>query len=233
MPPGGQSPAPRKRRTGLIVGAVIAAGVLLAAGIAGLVLSARSAPSAAAGVTPKKAGSGRPSAAPTVIPGEVHSLVLPASADGFRRLTGTTASDLVAAMRTAMTSKLKGLPAVERAVAARSLQGLHIGLYFQGNPAHRLVFIGYGPHTYRYLQPAGVPGLVASSFLLGAGVRNAQRYPPGRFGGVLYCGVRTTGVPLTYCMWADQSTAGVLIKGNVTPDQLASIARVFRARTEH
>jgi len=72
------------------------------------------------------------------------------------------------------------------------------------------------------------------SFFLGAGVPNANDFPPGPPGGVLRCGKTTrVSVPVTMCAWDDSSVLALVAEPGVSESRLARVALAFRGAAEH
>jgi hypothetical protein len=236
--PGGQYPQgmwaygqgaepPKKSRKGLVTGLVVAAAVVVLGGAAAAVGVASSGddnkPAAASGAA-------SPSSSPSEVDeGVPHSLTVPRSAGGYRRLTGSVADRLASAMRKSMGegSDADGYSKARFAIYTKG-----------GSTARPLLFIGIAagdsPAIAEELK-TNSPSQEVDSMFLNLGFGDAKDYPAGPLGGSLRCGKGsmsgTTGVA---CGWADSSTSGLLLApGTSGVANLASTTLALRNAAEH
>lgn len=209
---------PKRRHTGLIIGAsavaavvIIAVGLLAATGHLG------------------SSGSRARTDADTSHPTESHTITLPRTAAGYDRMTGNVGQRIVAAVR--RRAQKEGANGGGPWVSAYT--EAPIGVYSRAG-ASPILFIGFSvertPQIASILQ-AQSPGPGADSFLLGAGVSSTQDFPAGSLGGVLRCGRSRNS--LIYCVWQDSSVLAMLAEGNTTASKLAHVALAFREVAEH
>jgi hypothetical protein len=198
---------PKPRRTGLIVGLVVGL-VVVVGGVAVLVAVAAS--SSGGG---KKAAAATTSAAPSASPSSVdtgvpHSIVVPTSVGGYRRLTGSVADRLSSSMRKSMGQS--------QGKYAEAYSKAKIAIYAKnGDATHPLIFVGLSgndsPAIAEELRSRSASEEVDSTFL-GMGMGDAKDYPPGPLGGVLRCGSAPLGGEnAAACAWADSSTVGAVL----------------------
>ncbi|HKR70779.1 MAG TPA: hypothetical protein VJT16_18225 [Streptosporangiaceae bacterium] len=207
---------PKRRHTGLIIGAsAVAAIVIIAVGL----LAA----------TGHLGSSGARTDADTSQPTESHTIALPRTAAGYDRMTGNVGERIVAAVR--RRAQKEGANGGGPWVSAYT--EAPIGVYSRAG-ASPVLFIGFSvdrtPQIASILQ-AQSPGPGADSFLLGAGVSSTQDFPAGSLGGVLRCGRSRNS--LIYCVWQDSSVLAMLAEGNTTASKLAHVALAFREAAEH
>lgn len=224
------APPPKKSRVGLIIAVSTAAAVVIFGGVAvALGLSS--------GNKPKPHATGAAPSAPQESPADTtspdtgtgRSLVIPASAGGYRHLTGSVADRTASGMRRAMT-KSQGQYADVYAKAK-------IAIYRKSSDAQQsLIFIGMSgsdsPQIAAELQSRSASDEVDSVFM-GMGVTDANDYPAGPLGGVLRCGKGATGSNAG-CAWADGSVVGMVVApldSNVTT--LARTTLALRNAAEH
>ncbi|MCW2861511.1 MAG: hypothetical protein JWP48_3219 [Actinoallomurus sp.] len=181
---------------------------------------------------PAAATSGAPS--PSSSPSEVdagvpHSLTVPKSVGGYRRLTGSVANRLSSTMRKSMGE------GSDAGVYSKA----RIAIYTKnGNSTRPLIFVGMSasdsPAIAEELK-SNSPSQEVDSMFVGMGLGDAKDYPAGPLGGDLRCGKGPmSDTTATACAWADSSTAGLLIApdtGGVAA--LAATTLSLRNAAEH
>ena len=218
-PPFGPEPQPpKRRRTGLVIGACVAAAIVLT--VVGLL-------SATALI-----GSGGPRTRPgsgTSHSTAVHTLSLPRRAAGYTHMTGNVGKRLIAATR----KRAQKNAADVSGPWAKAYAAAPIGFYAKAGAAP-IVFIGFSvkgtPQVASILRSQS-SGHRLDSFLLGAGVSSAKDFTAGPLGGVLRCG--QSSASLTFCAWDDSSVLVVLAEADTTASKLARVALAFRTAAEH
>lgn len=197
---------PKKSRTGLIVGLVLGAvvvvgGAVALAGVASSSNDHRTRPDAVA--TPS--GDVTSPADESV----THSIVPPRSVGTYRRLTGNVADRSIRKMRQAMTQ--------EGGQYAEIYSKSKIAIYTDGGGMVRpLIFIGMAGKDSPMLAEEmrkDSPSDEVDQMFLGAGVGQAKDYTAGPLGGVLRCGSGAfDGGRAMSCVWADSSTVAMLLQ---------------------
>jgi hypothetical protein len=175
-------------------------------------------------------GAASPSGSPsTVDAGVPHTLTVPRSVGGYRRMTGSVANRLSSTMRKSMG---EGSDADVYAKAK-------IAIYTRSSDAeHPLIYVGMSasdsPVIAQELK-SNSPSQEVDSMFIGMGIGDAKDYPAGPLGGNLRCGKGPlSGSTATACAWADSSTAGLLLApatSNVT--RLARTTLALRNAAEH
>ncbi|WP_329241181.1 hypothetical protein OG417_41755 [Actinoallomurus sp. NBC_01490] len=211
-----------RRRTGLIVGLVIGAVVVLGgvATLAGVVLSSD-------GHHPRPDAAGAPAGDATSPAAEsvTHSIVPPRTVGAYRRLTGNVADRIVHTMRQAMTK--------ENGKYADVYAKWKIAIYtYGGDPGRRLIFTGMSakdsPEMAEAMRSTS-PSEEVDQLFLGTGVDQTKDYAPGHFGGVLRCGNGDLGgVTAMVCAWADSSTFGMVVEPHRSAATLARVTLRLR-----
>lgn len=219
MPPQGP---PKKRRTGLVIGVCAAVVVVLVALGAGF-----DAVQSRLGLTSPSPGAS-PAASATP-----RSLIRPASAAGYTRITGNVGQRLETEVR----QQAQHGAATVSPAWAKAFRNAQIGLYGEPGGGSRLIFFGFsarGTPTIASILRSQTPSAGLDSFFLGAGVKNTRDFRAGLLGGVLRCGVSNQGqVPLTMCAWDDSSVLAALAGARISERELARVALEFRNAAEH
>jgi hypothetical protein len=111
------------------------------------------------------------------------------------------------------------------------------GIHTRAGATSRLFFIGFsatGTPQVASILRSQPPSEGLDSFFLGAGVSNANDFPPGPLGGVLRCGKTTRAVvPVTMCAWDDSSVLALVAEPGTSESRLARVALAFRGAAEH
>ena len=225
LPPSPYGPdpqTPKRRRTGLIIGSCIAAAiVLIAVGmLSAAVVNGKGGTRSRGGASPSRSAAS-------------HTIMAPVSVAGYTRTTGNVTKRLAAAMRKQAEN---GAATVSHAWA-EAYAVAKIGIYTRAGATSRLIFIGFsvtGTPQVASILRSQPPSEGLDSFFLGAGVPNANDFPPGPLGGVLRCGVRTSAtVPVTMCAWDDSSVLALVAEPGALESRLARVALAFRGAAEH
>lgn len=216
---------PKKSRAGLIIGVAVIA-VIVAIGAAAAVVGASSGDDKPANASPPSAS---PSAVDTDVP---HTIGVPRTFGGYRRLTGSVADRLAQTMRKSMND---------------SNNGKYAGLYTtakiatytkKSDPTQTLIFIGLSssdnPVIAKELKSSS-PSKEADSAFIGLGIGDTKDFSPGPLGGVLRCGTGSMGgASGTACAWADSSTVCMVVLPNSrNAAALAGTTLKLRNAAEH
>ena len=227
MWPYGPPQPPKKTNKGLITGLLIAGAVVVLGGAAVAVGVASSGddnkPAAASGAA-------SPSSSPSEVDAGVpHSLTVPRSVGGYRRLTGSVADRLASTMRKSMG---EGSDADDYSKA-------RLAIYTKGGATTRpLIFVGIAagdsPAITEELK-TNSPSQEVDSMFINLGFGDAKDYPAGPLGGSLRCGKGAmSGTTGAACGWADSSTSGLLLApGTSDVAKLASTTLALRNSAEH
>lgn len=225
--PGGEPP--KKRHAVRIIGVAIVAVVVVLGVVAG-VIGASSRGDKSADASPASPASASPSAAGADVP--QHTIKVPKTFGGYRRITGDVADRLTQTMRKSMDKEGNGKYAGLYAKAK-------IAIYAKKSDATQtLVFIGLassdGPAVARELKSTS-PSDEADAAFVGMGIGQTKDFPAGPLGGVLRCGAGSMeGSGMAACTWADSSTAGlVLVPESRNATALAGSTLKLRNAAEH
>ena len=161
----------------------------------------------------------------------VHTITLPAAADGFFIIKSPLADRYTAQLR----NEIAASPGTLAREAPAMKTGMYAGQGFSG-PA--VMFIGLSakdaPAFNRHMKQTK-PSVVTDQMLQAAGALQTTRFPAGQLGGVLRCGHGTQkrGIAVSACAWADHSTIGAVVASPATTDQMiAGVALAFRTAAE-
>jgi hypothetical protein len=232
MPPGG-GPAPwqpygpgprppRKSRAGLIIALATAGAVVVFGGLA--VAIGLSAGKGERGAT--ATASSAPSASTEATPSDTpHTIDVPASAGGYKRVTGSVADRLTKSMRKTL------------GTAGTAYANAKLGIYFKNADSQKsLIFIGMSgqdvPDLAEELRSRSPSEEVDSTFM-GMGITDTSDFPAGPLGGTLRCGKRPAGEGAA-CAWADHSVLGMVMTPLSSDTvSLGATALALRNAAEH
>ncbi|MEU5879853.1 hypothetical protein [Spirillospora sp. NPDC047279] len=163
----------------------------------------------------------RPAATTAAPAAPARSLVLPSSAAGYTRQTGSAAQAVVDDM-------LEGMGPLAQAATPKA------GLYAKGG--EEFIFLGF---TGTDLAKTGVPASANATTTLvegmfaGMGLTGQTTHPPGPLGGQVRCGKASSdGAAVQVCAWTDPSTAGLLMSPQIAVEELAAATVGLRAEAE-
>jgi hypothetical protein len=154
-----------------------------------------------------------------------HRLTLPDRTDGYVRINTQVALDL----GKTMSDQVKTAGGM---LWTKPMIGIY-GSTSTGDPS--MVFLGgdgaSNPKLRSQLRAAPL-NVAIDGFMAGAQVSQSTDYPPGKFGGLLRCGMINGDE--SACVWVDRSTLGTLeLLHPPSLAEAASIALNFRNATEH
>jgi hypothetical protein len=162
-----------------------------------------------------------------------HTITIPASVEGYERMTGSVANRTAEAMRQAARNGAEDGSSAAGDVADKAV----IGVYQQGDDPHRrVVFIGATAATNhelgKELRAHSASRNAGEIFDGEGGITGTRDFEPGPFGGVLRCGAGS-GATTAMCVWADGSTIGMFLASDGDVGALARLALDFRSAAEH
>lgn len=165
--------------------------------------------------------------------GPPHTITIPASVDGYDRLTGSVADRTVESIRQGARDAGGESPA-----AASISDNATIAVYQNNNDDRRFVFIGISagadPEMGKELRSHSASHEADEIFDGEGDFSNEHDFATGPFGGVLRCGDGTgDSVPTSICVWVDGSTVGMLLAPKTSDGALAGTTLDFRNAAEH